>query len=107
MMAAVGSALLRAAAGPRQRGPLPAVNTDPPLPHPDLLAAIPRLRRYARVLTGDANRADDIVQETLARGWEKRRLWAARSLPRGGFKGLGFILSEARRHMVNHGFPRA
>ena len=53
------------------------VNADAPLPHPDLLAAIPRLRRYARVLTGDAARADDLVQETLARGWEKRRLWAA------------------------------
>jgi len=53
------------------------MNADAPLPHPDLLAAIPRLRRYARVLTGDASRADDLVQETLARGWEKRRLWAA------------------------------
>ena len=53
--------------------------TDPPLPHPDLLAAIPRLRRYARVLTGDVNRADDLVQDTLARAWEKRRLWAAGS----------------------------
>jgi RNA polymerase sigma-70 factor (ECF subfamily) len=52
---------------------------DPPLPQPDLLAAIPRLRRYARVLTGDVNRADDLVQETLARAWEKRRLWAAGS----------------------------
>src|SRR3982750_2752227 len=52
-------------------------SADPPLPQPDLLAAIPRLRRYARVLTGDASRADDLVQETLARGWEKRRLWAA------------------------------
>ena len=52
---------------------------DPPLPQPDLLAAIPRLRRYARVLTGDANRADDLVQDTLARAWEKRRLWAAGS----------------------------
>jgi RNA polymerase sigma-70 factor (ECF subfamily) len=45
------------------------------LPHPDLVAAIPRLRRYARVLTGDAARADDLVQDTLARAWEKRRLW--------------------------------
>ena len=54
-----------------------AMSADPPLPHPDLLAAIPRLRRYARVLTNDATRADDLVQETLARGWEKRRLWAA------------------------------
>jgi RNA polymerase sigma-70 factor (ECF subfamily) len=53
--------------------------TDAPLPHPDLLAAIPRLRRYARVLTGEAARADDLVQETLARGWEKRRLWQAGS----------------------------
>jgi RNA polymerase sigma-70 factor (ECF subfamily) len=57
---------------------MPAV-ADPPLPQPDLLAAIPRLRRYARVLTGDVNRADDLVQETLARAWEKRRLWAAGS----------------------------
>src|SRR4030088_1751167 len=49
------------------------------LPHPDLVAALPRLRRYARVLTGDLNRADDLVQDTLARAWEKRRLWQAGS----------------------------
>jgi len=53
---------------------LPATDA-PALPHPDLVAAIPRLRRYARVLTGDAARADDLVQDTLARAWEKRRLW--------------------------------
>jgi RNA polymerase sigma-70 factor (ECF subfamily) len=47
------------------------------LPQPDLVAAIPRLRRYARVLTGDVTRADDLVQDTLARAWEKRRLWQA------------------------------
>src|ERR1700693_6378855 len=47
------------------------------LPHPDLVAALPRLRRYARVRTGDANRADDLVQDALARAWEKRRLWQA------------------------------
>jgi RNA polymerase sigma-70 factor, ECF subfamily len=52
---------------------------DPGLPHPDLVAAIPRLRRYARVLTGDPARADDLVQDTLARAWEKRRLWQAGS----------------------------
>ena len=50
---------------------------DPELPHRDLIAAIPRLRRYARVLTGEATRADDLVQDTLARAWEKRRLWQA------------------------------
>jgi len=50
---------------------------DPALPNPDLVAAIPRLRRYARVLTGETSRADDLVQDTLARAWEKRRLWQA------------------------------
>jgi RNA polymerase sigma-70 factor, ECF subfamily len=49
------------------------------LPDPDLVAALPRLRRYARVLTGDVNRADDLVQDTLARAWEKRGLWQAGS----------------------------
>jgi RNA polymerase sigma-70 factor (ECF subfamily) len=49
------------------------------LPDPDLIAALPRLRRYARVLTGDVNRADDLVQDTLARAWEKRQLWRAGS----------------------------
>jgi RNA polymerase sigma-70 factor (ECF subfamily) len=47
------------------------------LPHPDLVAAIPRMRRYARVLTGDASRADDLVQDALGRAWEKRALWQA------------------------------
>lgn len=49
------------------------------LPDPDLIAALPRLRRYARVLTGDLNRADDLVQDTLARAWAKRGLWDAGS----------------------------
>jgi RNA polymerase sigma-70 factor (ECF subfamily) len=49
------------------------------LPHQDLVAAIPRLRRYARVLTGEGARADDLVQDTLARAWEKRGLWLAGS----------------------------
>ena len=53
----------------------PAATDSPGLPHPDLVAAIPRLRRYARVLTGESPRADDLVQDTLARGWEKRRMW--------------------------------
>lgn len=49
------------------------------LPDAELAAALPRLRRYARVLTGDRNRADDLVQDTLARAWEKRDLWRAGS----------------------------
>ena len=65
------------AANDARRSGATSMGDDAPLPHPDLLAAIPRLRRYARVLTGDPTRADDLVQETLARGWEKRRLWTA------------------------------
>src|SRR6202165_4889008 len=49
------------------------------LPNADLVAALPRLRRYARVLTGDVHRADDLVQDTLARAWDKRHLWRAGS----------------------------
>ena len=45
------------------------------LPEADLIAAIPRLRRYARVLTRNPWQADDLVQDTLARAWDKRRLW--------------------------------
>jgi RNA polymerase sigma-70 factor, ECF subfamily len=36
---------------------------------------IPRLRRYARALTRDAVRADDLVQETLLRAFRKEHLW--------------------------------
>ncbi len=36
---------------------------------------IPRLRRYARALTGNRARADDLVQDTLERSWSRRHLW--------------------------------
>src|SRR3954452_17749118 len=36
---------------------------------------IPRLRRYARALTRDALRADDLVQDTLVRALTKQHLW--------------------------------
>ena len=40
-----------------------------------VVAEIPRLRRYARALTGDAGRADDLVQDTLERAIAKWSLW--------------------------------
>jgi RNA polymerase sigma-70 factor, ECF subfamily len=36
---------------------------------------IPRLRRYARALTGERVAADDLVQDTLERAWNKLHLW--------------------------------
>jgi RNA polymerase sigma-70 factor (ECF subfamily) len=36
---------------------------------------IPRLRRYARALTRDATRADDLVQSCLLRALAKSHLW--------------------------------
>src|SRR5271163_2562697 len=36
---------------------------------------IPRLRRYARALTRDASRADDMVQSCLLRAVAKQHLW--------------------------------
>jgi len=36
---------------------------------------IPRLRRYARALTGDRNAADDLVQDTLERALSRFHLW--------------------------------
>jgi len=40
---------------------------------------LPGLRRYARVLTGDAWAADDLVQDTLERACSKWRLWRSGS----------------------------
>lgn len=40
-----------------------------------IVAEIPRLRRYARALTGDAARADDLVQDTIERALSRWSLW--------------------------------
>src|SRR3979411_1776136 len=40
-----------------------------------LEALIPRLRRYARALTRDVSRADDVVQSCLTRALAKQHLW--------------------------------
>lgn len=46
------------------------------MPNRELIVAeIPRLRRYARALTGDASRADDLVQDTLERALSRFSLW--------------------------------
>lgn len=41
----------------------------------ELTALLPRLRRYARALTGDRQRADDLVQDTVERALRRWVLW--------------------------------
>lgn len=41
----------------------------------ELATHLPRLRRYARALTGDRHQADDLVQDTLERALAKQSLW--------------------------------
>jgi len=40
-----------------------------------IVALIPRLRRYARALVSERSRADDLVQDTLERAWAKMHLF--------------------------------
>jgi RNA polymerase sigma-70 factor (ECF subfamily) len=41
----------------------------------DIIACIPSLRRYARGLVSDRDRADDLVQDTLERAWSRFAMW--------------------------------
>ena len=43
----------------------------------DLLRHVPRLRAFARFLTGEHARGEDLAQEALARAWRGRRTFAA------------------------------
>lgn len=43
--------------------------------HERIAQLIPRLRRYARALTGERNAADDLVQDTLERALSRFHLW--------------------------------
>lgn len=53
-----------------------------------ILACIPSLRRYARGLTGDAHRADDLVQDTLERAWSRYSRWQRRGELRAWMFGI-------------------
>ncbi len=43
----------------------------------ELTEAIPHLRAYGRSLTGDMDRADDLVQDTMLKAWASRDRFAA------------------------------
>ena len=66
------------------------------LPH------IPRMRRYARLLTGNRERADDLVQDTLERACVKWSLWRPQAAPAQEGSGLrGWLLTLMHNVFVN------
>jgi RNA polymerase sigma-70 factor (ECF subfamily) len=50
--------------------------------HALITQQLPRLRRYARALTGERSAADDLVQDTLERALSRFHLWRRGSDPR-------------------------
>jgi RNA polymerase sigma-70 factor (ECF subfamily) len=71
-----------------------------------ILAHIPSLRRYARLLAGDAASADDLVQDTLERACTKWSLWKPGTALRAWLMTLmhNLYLNRIRdwRHDDNH-----
>ena len=62
-----------ASAGAHSNLPRPAaLNQDR---NREILAVLPRLSRYARILTRDVAGADDLVQDWIARALKKIGLW--------------------------------
>lgn len=54
----------------------------------EIVACIPSLRRYARGLVSDRDRADDLVQDTLERAWSRFPLWRKRGEMRAWMFGI-------------------
>lgn len=67
-----------------------------------LVACIPRLRRYARALVGDRTGADDLVQDTMERGWRKLSSWQRGSDMRAWLFGImhNLHIDQIRRPTV-------
>jgi len=70
------------------------------------LSHVPALRRYARLLTGNAAQADDLVQDTLERACAKWPLWRPGTALRAWLMTLmhNLYLNQARdrRHDDGH-----
>lgn len=67
-----------------------------------LIACIPRLRRYARALLGDRTGADDLVQDTMERGWKKLSSWQRGSDMRAWLFGImhNLHIDQVRRPRI-------
>jgi RNA polymerase sigma-70 factor (ECF subfamily) len=66
------------------------------------LEHIPALRRYARLLTGDATRADDLVQDTLERACIKWSMWQPGSALRSWLLSMMHNLHANQRRDWRH-----
>ena len=64
--------------------------------HREILALMPRLTRYARVLTRDVIAAEDLVQDCLARALEKIHLWEPETDLRA------WLFTILRRQHIDH-----
>lgn len=69
----------------------------------ELLAELPRLRRYARILTDDCEHADRLVEETLLRCWQMQGASAPRSIGDRGAQLLALLRSVSAENPA----PRA
>lgn len=67
---------------------------------PDVLALIEPLRRYARSLTRDESRAEDLVQDTLVRAYERQGTFRAGGNLRTWLLSIlhNTFIDERRRH---------
>ena len=71
-----------------------------------LVEHLPRLRRYATALTRDAERAEDLLQDTLERAYRKWHLWQPGSNLRAWLFSImhnvymNQVVREAKRPMV-------
>lgn len=54
----------------------------------EIVACIPSLRRYARGLISQRERADDLVQDTLERAWRNVSMWRQRGEMRAWMFGI-------------------
>ena len=79
--------------------PFQALTAMTALATADLLGALPRLRRYARVLTGDARQADELLVDTVE--------LARKALPRqGGHVPLRTRLFGMMHHLYDVGWAK-
>jgi RNA polymerase sigma factor (sigma-70 family) len=67
-----------------------------------IVACIPRLRRYARALVGQRADADDLVQDTMERGWSRLATWRRGSDMRAWLFGImhNLYVDQARKKHV-------